>query len=257
MATGLFEYICQSYAGFSWTSRRFPGCLHDSEDSAKVGKLNFRIPLDGNTVEIPCYGKIRCLDALLTREKTIYLPLIENHGGVEVVASSNTILRRLLYDTSIDNKCISKLKLKSADIFYYGGPGIILYGDYTPMILMTFTLNKVEDGKYGVDKQNIYISPKVFRQNDMLSKYIRNKLLSSLITVGDDYNPQIRRYRRVPPQLSHPTLNGEFMFNYKFNITIGEFDNFFVKPVKPSAKMSESPEEFLARSNEDLVNMML
>lgn len=257
MATGLFEYLCHSYAGYSWVGRCFPNQLIETESSAKVGKLNFRVPLDGDVVELPCYGKIKCLDSLSTGGKTIYLPLIENHGGTEIAASSNTILRRFLYDTSTEHRCISKIKLKNADIFYYGGPGIILYGDYTPMLLMTFTLKKLEDGKYGVDKQNVYISPKVFRRTDMLSKYVKSKLLSSLITIGDDYDPHIRHYRRISPQLNHPLLNNDFMFDYNFHITIGEFDEFFVKPVKPSAKMSESPEEFLARSNEDLVGMML
>lgn len=257
MAVGLFEYLSMSFAGPSWNNRMFPNQLIDTESSAKVGKVNIRVPLEGDTIEIPCYAKMKCLDALAAGSKIIYLPTIENHGGAMIASSSGPIIKKFLYDTSINSTCIRKVKLKNADITYYGGPGLIFYGDYTPMLFMTFTIKKLSDGSYGIDKQNIYVSPMVFRKNDMLSKYIRSKLLPALITVGDEYNPGIRSWRRVTPQIDHPILNNKYRFDYKFHIVIDHCDDFFFRPNKPSAKMSESPEEFLARSNEDLVGMML
>jgi hypothetical protein len=91
------------------------------------------------------------------------------------IKTTKSLLNHILTNQAPDKliKCTT-----STGFVYYGQRGMFLDSDYNILFLCTCTFKEVQEGEcLEVDKVNIYINPKVFSSNDLLSKAIIKALI--------------------------------------------------------------------------------
>lgn len=97
-----------------------------------------------------------------------------------VVSRNNVRTTKSLLSNTLSHQTSDKLIkcTASTGFVYYGQRGMFLDSDYNILFLCTCTFKEVQEGEcLEVDKVNIYINPKVFSSNDLLSKAIIKVLI--------------------------------------------------------------------------------
>lgn len=236
------------------TPNRYNGIVLDN---SKAFRKYMKIPLDGDKLEIPCvykyivaknlYNNIQIEKGIIDNAEkidTLLIPIAATSQDSQVARSSSTGLRRFLYDNCPYYNLVIK---QIGDFKYVGGEGIIFYEDMTPMIMFTLSIEKVEaEGirVYTPVTPILRINPVVYSKNDILSKYIRGKFLTSLFeqnyTSGWGTSDQLRDVFNIFTTCA---------IDYKFTVIVNDFSEFFVTPTIPDATFNSDDVNKLLNDN--------
>ena len=153
----------------------------------------------------------------------IVLPLYDSNSFLERKTFNGII--KYFFDNVLYSERLQKLSTSKGDI-YYGGKGIIFDGNLNPLIMCALRIKKILDEHnevvIGYYRPVCHINPIVFLESDkMLNRGIIKKLIPYYANY-DVYLPS--SYNGLIPMVT----------NKKVEILIDNFDNFFVKPVKPT-----------------------
>ena len=216
-----------------------------------------KVPLNADTLELPCVYKYIIGQTLLDNNtyisrgnedkvvEDLIIPMMYLEYDAVESRSSNPALKKFFHDTDPRHNLVRK---KVGNNTYYGGEGIILYEDFTPLIMFTLQVNRIQSRTrtyfYEPVKPIIRINPIIYSKDDILAKYIRTKLIANSFAVKDSSN--------LYSHFSQDRLkndSGVFTkreLDWDFKIIIEDFSNFFVTPDIPDVTF-----------NSDNINSML
>ena len=214
---------------------RIDSCLRKelTLDTNKVYNKSLIIDIDRykDEVEIPVIAR-GLYEMIISEEiydpapkkiEKIILPLYENCME-QSRRTFDSIIKQLF--TNVDySKRLQKIITSKGEVCY-GGRGIILDSDYTPLLLCTLMARKykVEEDTYMTYYRPVcHINPKVFTDTDkMVNKGIVKKLIP-FYTTNDMYFSFVSdRFASSNPD------------DRKVKVIVDNFDDFFVEPIKPS-----------------------
>ena len=201
-----------------------------SLDSNNVFKKSLIVDLDNDEIEIPVIARTyfeKCIAdnlkySTIIEIKRIILPLYNNAADI-TKKTFNSIINQIFTQVNYNSR-LQKVITSKGDI-YYGGRGIILDKDFTPLLLCTLAIRKASIN--GIDKMVFYrpichISPKVFLEhNNIMSKGIINKIIPYYVSNNIEFSVYDNAF----------TKN---LDNKKVKVVVDNFDKFFIEPVKPT-----------------------
>lgn len=257
MALSIRNYIENCYAG-SFTLRRSRQHLvfdysfdyssvsvaRQSIDSTKAFSKYMKIDLTGDIIEVPCVYKYIVREALIHDNNkpdspinTLYVPMYYLEEDNTIGTTSNVLLRKFFYSSRYCNNLIKK---RSSNLTYLGGEGILLYEDYTPLMLFTFQLQRHNDPTfpdkfvYSPLTPILRINPILYSKDDILAKYIRSKLIPAVF----DFNPN-GLYNHLAIRNSNNIYIDTILAN-PFRVIIEDFSNLFVSPSVPDTTFNSA-----------------
>lgn len=231
-----------------------------------------KIDLTKDVVEVPCIFKAVVHDSLrlnLNQEADpfrkykhkLYIPMMHRAEDSLEAKSSNVLIKKFFQNTSFPS-CLSKMT--GSGVSYLGGPGIILYEDFTPLIMFTLTIKKTvtETGKlkYTPVDQILRINPIIYNKSDLLAKYLRGKFLSSLLDkslfyMGNVLNLETRPISIYKHWNSYNVLCSKTIISDTFKIIVEDFSKFFVTPKEPDVTFdSTEVNRLLVENIDDILN---
>lgn len=111
---------------------------------------------------------------------TITIPL---YTTAEVTkATSEACLKEMAAVSSCNTRLLTVSTTKGAK--YYGGGGFVFNGDWEPLMICGYQVAIKETRKLCLVRPVCYVSPKVFINNDMISKVIVKKCIHTICTDG-------------------------------------------------------------------------
>ena len=159
-----------------------------------------------------------------------------------VARTSSTALRSFFCETS---PSCNLLLRKAGDTTYLGGQGIVLYEDYTPLVMFTMEIER--EGYFYRPKQLILrVNPIIFNRDDILAKYLRGKFISNLLEMP----PTAPLYTRSSTNLRNSSgLYLDRNLTWKFRIIIDDFSDFFITPTIPTSSFNTEEVNNLLNAN--------
>ena len=271
MAVSIYNFIEKCYRGRGWNSydegftynRYYSRRLSQKETKAFTKYI--KIDLTKDILELPCIYKYIIGNTLFNNNNcsniedcvdTLYIPMYYMIKEPRDLKSSTSILRALFYETSYN---FNLKKAHHSDITYLGGEGIILYEDYTPLIMFTLQVRK-EKGinnkyKYYPIKPILRINPIVYTKDDILAKFIRSKLIAKTIEYKEVYYNTLSIYNKH--SLYYKEHGDEILNTFEipanFDIIISDFSDFFVSPKMPDGTFNSDEVNNLLYSNIDTI----
>jgi hypothetical protein len=219
-------------------------------DTNNVYRLNLIVDLKEDEVEIPVIAREHF-------ESYIYNKLMFNHySNVEKIIlplyANSGNQNRKTFDTIVCQffstnyiRRLQKITTGKGDV-YYGGKGVILDGDFNPLLLCTLLAKIVPAQKKAVHYRPIcYIHPKVFEDTTkLINKGIINKIIPFYTS------------RNIIGPLSRAAFQ-TYYDDTKVKVIVDKFDSFFTKPVEPtpSSCSNELLNECLVDNIEDIMIM--
>lgn len=223
-------------------------------DSNSVFRKSIVVEINNDEIEVPVIAKDqfefliykRFTNNSIIGTKKIILPLYNNSEDLKKKTFDSIITQLFRYVEY--GKRLQKIITSKGDI-YYGGKGIILDRDFTPLLLCTLIAKSVSiDNK----KKMVYyrpichISPKVFVES---SKLINKGIINKII-------PYYTNTDMVLPSSNY--IFKSKAENNKVKVIVDNFDNFFIEPVKPtpSAIAKDALNECLIDNIEDVMMLI-
>lgn len=271
MAVSIYNFIERCYKRRSWNvcdegftyNRYYSTRLSQAETKAFTKYV--KIDLTKDILELPCIYKYIIGKTLLNNNNcsniedcvdTLYIPMYYMVKEPRNLKSSTSILRALFYDI---NSNFNLKKVHYSNITYLGGEGIILYEDYTPLIMYTLQVRKMKDVnnkcKYFPIKPILRINPIVYTKDDILAKFIRSKLITKTVDYKDAYYNTISIYNKH--NLYYKEHGDEILNTFEipanFDIIISDFSDFFVSPKMPDGTFNSDEVNNLLYSNIDTI----
>lgn len=204
-----------------------------SLDRNNVFSRSLVIGVEGDEVEVPVIARTQFeylisnmmfRPAVVKTKKEIVLPLYDNALSQER-RTFDSILGQFFLGMDY-NKRLQKITTSKGEV-YHGGRGIILDGNYSPLLLCTLAAKKVRTGRedFMVYYRPICrVSPKVFIEPD---KLVNKGIIKKLIPFYTSRD------------ISYPSnFNGRFISDpkdRKVKVIVDSFDNFFARPIKPTS----------------------
>lgn len=266
MAVGFNNYIYACYR-----PRHFEHVFNVDSNSpvlseSRAFKKYMKVSLDADIIEIPCCY-INLISHILAQNNLIfkqgktenisnklYISLECLHIELSEIKTSLAAFRTLFYDA----RPRDNLKLiHIGDVKYLGNPGIIMYDDFTPIVLFTLQLERVKyqltedtfEYKYTPIKQIVRINKDVYNRNDIIAKYIRSKFITNLI------NMTVSDYTYAARLDNTYSIFKSSALDYKFKIVIDSFSDLFISPSVPNSSFSsDKVNEFLSNNKEIILN---
>lgn len=211
-----------------------------------------KIPINTDTIEVPCIYKYMIMNAIAENKKNpenavdnLYIPIMCLEKDNVESRTSNGLLRRFLYDTSSTRSLTRK---KGNGTVYLGGEGLLLYEDYTPILMLTMEIKKNPAGKYVPIRPIARINPIIYSRNDILAKFIRTKFITGLIDMRlsreelEYFNFNINYWRQSNRAnlINHSGLLTTKIIDYDFKIILDDFSEFFFTPKAPDVTFDSS-----------------
>ena len=230
-------------------------------EKSKAFTKYIKVDLDKDIIEIPCIYKYPVGQALADNNRlrqdnaphivdTLYIPMSCLEEDPRQSKTSSTLLRKFFYDTApVMNLC----RKRTPNETYLGGEGIILYDDFTPLIMMSLVVKREKariEGTYSYTpiSQVVHLNPIIYSKDDMLAKYIRTKFIAALLSISAPPT-YLSRYK-----LRNPSgIYNNNQLPWKFTIIIDDFSDFFVTPKVPDAKFSNEDINHLLSDNIDIM----
>lgn len=197
-------------------------------DSNNVFSRSLVIGIKSDEIEIPIIARDFYEDIISDAinyphtngvEKVI-LPLYTNIGS-EMRRTFDGIIVQM-FGVSYGSR-LQKITTNKGDV-YYGGRGIIFDADFTPLLLCTLTARKIQEQdepRMVYYRPICHVNPKVFMESDKLvNKGIVKKVIPFFSNMKIGF-PRDTRFR-IDPE------------SEKVKVVVDNFDNFFIKPVKPT-----------------------
>jgi hypothetical protein len=222
-----------------------------------------KVPLDRDVIEVPCIYKYPVMEALHFNKqypdkasKEIYIPMFCMYDDPAESRSSNPLLKKFLYDGYGESNLTRK---KGSGTIYLGGEGMILYNDFTPLVMMTMEITKEPSGKlYTATRQIVRINPVIYNRDDILAKHIRTKFITGVLNMK--LSPEelemggwlTRRFRLLNPYgiLTNTSVD------YDFKVIIEDFSDFFFIPKAPDVTFSSDKVNELLLEDTDFMKLM-
>ena len=223
-------------------------------DSNSVFRKSIVVEVNNDEIEVPVIAKNqfefliyeRFTNSSIIGTKKIILPLYNNSEDLKKKTFDSIITQLFRYVEY--GKRLQKIITSKGDI-YYGGKGIILDRDFTPLLLCTLIAKSVSiDNKKNMVyyRPICHISPKVFVES---SKLINKGIINKIIPY----------YTNTDMTLPSPN----YIFkskaeNNKVKVIVDNFDNFFIEPIKPtpSAIAEDALNECLIDNIEDIMMLI-
>lgn len=211
-------------------------------DEFEIFSKFVKVDLTSSVIEVPCVFKYIVEYALkdnldnekkqLPLVKDLFIPLVSCDDDETAVRGSSPAIRKFFRDTS---PCCGLSKKAVGESIYYGGEGFIAYKDLTPLVMFTLKIQR-DPGtayKYTPIRQVVHINPTVYERDDILSKYVKSKLISGCVELKRKV--ENLRYPYMY-NLSDPAqLFSSTKLSHDFQIIIEDFSDFFVSPNVPNA----------------------
>lgn len=276
MALPYNEYIlrCYNYRRFWRQADNKLGTVlleQNSIESGNTNVLSIRTDISKDKVEIPCYCMEEYLPYLAEKIKypdlyadVLYYPVYSNVSSSyrrgtprDEYKSASPAIKAFMVDTNTQE---GLRKIKIGDQFYYGGKGLILYEDMTPACMLYLELEKAQfEGdngytmtRYLLKRPIIKVHPRVYQQEDIMSKHIRTKFIQEAMCIDITnlrYNICLREPRNLFSNSGIPA---------KFKIIIDTFDEDFSRPSIPSVNSSsENINNFLSEYSNNIIASIL
>lgn len=244
---------------------------HNSIESGNTNILSIRTDISKDKVEIPCYCMDEYLPYLTEKIKypnlyadVLYYPVYSNVDSSsrrgapkEEYKSVSPAIKVFMLNTNTKE---GLRKIKIGNYFYYGGKGLILYEDMTPACILYLELEKTQvekdDGntitRYILKRPIIKVHPRVYQQEDLMSKHIRTKFINESLCI-DVTNP---RNNICLFGLRNLLSNSEIPA--KFKVIIDTFDEDFSRPSVPNvSSSSENINAFLSEYSNNIIDSIL
>lgn len=215
-----------------------------STDSTKAFSKYMKIDLNGDIIEVPCVYKYIVRGALIHDNNkpdspinTLYVPMYYLEEDNTTGTTSNALLRKFFYNSRYYSNLVKK---RSSNLAYLGGEGILLYEDYTPLMLFTFRLQRHKDstfpGKFVYSPLTpiLRINPILYSKDDILAKYIKSKLIPAVFGFGSN-----GLYNHLSVRNSNNIYIDTILAN-PFRVIIEDFSNFFVSPSVPDTTFNSA-----------------
>lgn len=222
-------------------------------DKNNAFKLGFFINLQESTIEIPifnCYNveKITYYHNIACKNdkiKAIVVPLQECGDSVDR-NTFNGIIRMAFATPKYENH-LFKIYNKKGDT-YYGGRGIILDSNFTPLILCTKILCKNYENSIGKFTEfRAYINPKIFLEpKKMFNKGVIEKLIPIYAT-------------ETVPICHYDRIMYTDALHMKVNVIVdNNMGRFFIHPKTPqfSGNIEEELNQCLIDNIQDILNLI-
>lgn len=274
MALPYSEYILRCYHYRRWcrsAANVLPQTLTNENtiESGNTNILSVRVDISKDVIEVPCY----CMDVVFpylvekikypdVYDDVLYYPVYNNvesssynrRGAPKTEYKSvSPAIKAFLFET---NTAEGIRKIKIGDDYYYGGKGLILYGDMTPACMLSLELEKIQvktrsDTVYRLHavRPIIKVNPKVYQREDLMSKHIKQKFIQEALCIY--FNVLDSHVERSRPQnlfVNEPLKEG-------FKIIIDNFDEDFSRPGVPNADSTpENINTFLNEFSNNIVN---
>ena len=204
-------------------------------DRNNVFNRSLVVDITGDDIEIPLIAKARYEGIILNnltysnvaKAEKIILPLYTN-GNDQSRRTFDSIMREFFCRVSFNQRLLKVTTNKGET--YYGGWGLVLDGDFNPLLMCGLKARKViteGDGGAEVASMKYYraichVSPTVFAEpNKLINKGIIKKLIPLYTTVGTDF----------------PTVNSGISNSpdsRKVEVIIDDFSKFFISPIAPT-----------------------
>lgn len=218
-------------------------CKSPELEKSKAFSKFMKLSLDSDVLEIPCVYKYIVSNVLKEnmsllkigdKDKMVsdlYIPMFYRKQDNRAARTSSTALKSFFYETS---PSCNLLLRKAGDTIYLGGQGIVLYEDYTPLVMFTMEIERNE--YFYKPKQLILrVNPIIFNRDDILAKYLRGKFLSNLLEIPSTAPLYMRSSTRLR------NTNGLYLaidLTWKFRVIIDDFSDFFVTPTIPTSSFN-------------------
>lgn len=265
MAAAIGDYIvsCYSslfnnlnYSGFSYSNAYTPRKPINNGAFTKYMKID----LSGKILELPCVYKYIIAETLEYNNShlqdaadAIYVPLYYMEEDPREAKSSNTILKKFFYNFRNSHNLV---KVRSTNGVYLGGEGLILYDDYSPLIMYSLQVERVLDPenpskyKYVPLKTILRVSPNIYYKDDLLAKYIRSKLILNSLELNRNINNYICSGRSL---VNNRQIFTQTRLDYDFRVIIEDFSSIFELPKIPDTNFSNDKINDLLNSNLDSI----
>lgn len=256
MATSFENYIYNCYNQVFAVTDHFWSIDRTISNCSPFHKY-MKVSLDKDTIEIPCMYKYMVTTAIKNINNTqnpidtLYIPMFYGREVSVEAKSSNPLIKTFFYD---GNEKYNLIKRTGNGTVYIGGPGILLYNDYTPLAMLTLEVKKfVDDMNYTKLmplRQLIRINPVIYTKDDLLAKFIRNKFLINALSMKlteEDY----RFYHRAMKYKFYDK-NGLFVdtkLMYDFEVIIKDFSDFFYTPEVPDVTFTSDKANEILEDN--------
>ena len=264
MAIILRDYIFNCYRSRHGSYTNFRNRSWESRDFTPSMPFTkyMKIPLDRDVIEVPCIYKYPVMEALSFNKKypdkaskDIYIPMFCMYDDPAESRSSNPLLKKFFYEGYGEFNLIKK---KGSGTAYLGGEGIILYNDFTPLIMLTMEITKDSLGRYTPTRQIVRINPEIYNRDDILAKHIRTKFLTGVLNMR--LTPEevetsgwfARKYRLLNPYGILTTT----VVNYDFKVIIEDFSNFFFIPKAPDVTFDSNKISELLLEDSEFMKLM-
>jgi len=259
MAVSFDDYILSCYRrrGYDNSLPQRLDNIHSIETG--INSLSIQCDMRGDTFEVPCIMLSSWITAMrsvhLGRNKLIYPLMQNNHESFPEVKSANPLLKTFFYDSREDRMLY---KRGSAGEMYLGGKGLVLYSDYTPMVMLTVTIQKAgrdENGNqlYTPICQTCRINSIIYQKEDLLAKNLRSKFIQNLLLVKNNFMFSYSRYCMTDwGCMTNSNLN------FEFKVIIDDMQDFFISPTVPTVNVNnETINQFLVDNFDRVIDTIM
>lgn len=179
-----------------------------------------RVDLSSSHVEIPVFGKNKVEEILVqnimetSNVKELNINLFhQRHLGL--CKTSNSIFKIIC--RYLNTSRLVRIKTYQGEV-YYGGQGIILDKNGSPILFATIEAD-IEDDYIKENNAKIYISPSVFSSDNMFEKSIRRQVIPYYLEEGvyvGTYNRlvlhqfKLKRYSKTIPEIVIKDISNKF-----------------------------------------------
>lgn len=265
MAVTFNDYIYNCYNSRYGGSTQFRdrGYNYKTLEECSPFHKYIKVDLNKDIIEIPCVYKYMVTSILNEFNttgnsiNTVYIPMFYIENDSVESKSSNPILKKFFYETPDEHNLTKK---KGSGTVYIGGNGIILYDDYTPLIMLTMEIKKEFTANNKIKltpiRQLVRVNPIVYSRDDLMAKHIRTKFLTNILTMKlseDTYNFVGYRSHRYRLKDTFGIFTDKKLW-YEFKVIIEDFSNLFYTPEMPDITFNSTvANHMLENSIDDII----
>lgn len=214
------------------------------------------VPIAGDVIDLPFFGiddyYLILKNNLLAKHpkyNTIYYPLVSNRARIyrysNIKESYKSAVPAIKAWFCVAKTMDGLVPIKIGDTQYYGNSGILLNENKELLLLMTVTLQKVIKDKeiaYKVVNPNIYVDTRVFTEEGVLHKHIKQKLLTEVFKLrSTSFTSTVLRNRLI--------VEGGREIKMDFKVIIDDLSYWTTKPSVPAyTDTSEVMNKWLAET---------
>lgn len=223
-------------------------------DTNTVFNQSLLIDIKSDEIEVPIIVKKHCEKFVLD---TLDYPYSYSTEKIILPLYNNSLfpLRRRTFDnilnTIIDTPYSTRIQkiITTKDNIYYGGKGILLDSDFSPLFICTIIARKVKENNQNYllyYRPICHINPKVFLDsNNLVNKGIIKKLIPFFASEEVFFPEDATKVRYA-------------LESRKVKVIVDNFDSLFIRPVKPtpSACSNEALNQCLVDNIEDILMLI-